>query len=54
MVRGIGNTKIKKKKTGLMEDVDYGNETHQQVWTAFGGLIRKKKNYKKEKKKHND
>jgi len=43
MARGIGKTKLKKKKTGLMENIDYGNEVHEQVVKTFRGILRKKK-----------
>ncbi len=47
MVRGIGKTKLKKKKTGLTADKDYITETYLQGGKAVGDI------FKKKKKKHN-
>jgi hypothetical protein len=44
MVRGIGKTKIKKKKNGLTADKDYITEAHLQGGKAVGKIIKKKKN----------
>jgi len=43
MVRGIGKTKIKKKKTGLTADKDYISEAYLQGGKAFGNILRNKK-----------
>ena len=43
MVRGIGKTKIRKKKRGLTADKDYISEAYLQGGKAFGKILRKKK-----------
>jgi len=47
MVRGIGKTKHKKKKTGLTAEKDYITEAYLQGGKAVGDILKKKK------KKHN-
>lgn len=49
MVRGIGKTKLKKKKEGLMTDKDYITEAWLQGGKAIGEIVKPKK--KKSKKK---
>ncbi len=46
MTRGLGNTKSKKKKEGLIKDKDYITEAYLQGGKAVGKLIRKKTNKK--------
>jgi len=47
MVRGIGKTKVNKKKKGLMEDKDYITEAWLQGGKAIGEAIKPKKKGKK-------
>jgi len=47
MVRGIGKTKLKKKKEGLMADKDYITEAWLQGGKAIGEVIKPKKKKKK-------
>jgi hypothetical protein len=43
MVRGIGKTKVKKKRKGLTEDKDYITEAYLQGGKAVGEIVKKKK-----------
>lgn len=49
MVRGMDNTKEKKKRTGLTEDKDYLSESGRLIGTGIGEMFKTKK--KKSKKK---
>jgi len=46
MVRGIGKTKVKKEKTGLMKDKDYITEAYLQGGKAIGQIVKPKKKKK--------
>ena len=50
MVRGIGETKEKKKKTGLMKDKDYITEAWLQGGKAYGEITKKILNKQKRRK----
>jgi len=47
MVRGIGKTKIRKKRKGFTEDKDYITEAYLQGSKAVGRMLKKKKTKKK-------
>ena len=50
MVRGIGKTKYKKKKSGLMSDKDYISEAYLQGGKAVGDITKKRVHKTKKKK----
>ena len=41
MVRGVGNKKQKKEKTGLTKDKDYITEAYLQGGKAYGEITKK-------------